>query len=268
MKKWIIAMAVLGVLVGTALSFHRPRTAILAAEETAPKSTPDRALEQPRPTTERAAIPEESRPSPTGASGQSQTPPVLSTPRGVGLVFNEVIETLVSPQASFEQKQVAWKQLKEAGRLDMAIRELEQRTANDPGRVENVAALGQAYLKKCGVTQDIREQAILAMKADQTLESALSLDPSNWEARYIKAVGMSYWPAQLNKGREVIEQFQALIQDQEAQPAQAHFARTYAWLGDQYKKSDQVDYAIQVWQRGAAFFPNNEELKTRLAAAP
>ena len=128
-------------------------------------------------------------------------------PKGCSLAFNEAIETLVSALASFDQKQVAWKQLKERGQLDMAVSELEQRTANDPGRVENVAALGQAYMKKCGVIQDGREQAILAMKADQTLESALSLDPSNWEARYIKAVGMSYWPSQLNRGREVIEQF-------------------------------------------------------------
>jgi hypothetical protein len=150
----------------------------------------------------------------------------------------------------------------------MAISDLEQRTTNDPGSVENVAALGQAYLKKCGVIQDVREQAILAMKADQMLESALKLDPSNWDARYTKAVGMSYWPAQMNKGREVIEQFDALIRDQEAQPVQPQFARSYAWLGDQYKKADQADYAVQVWQRGAAFFPQNEELKTRLAALP
>jgi tetratricopeptide (TPR) repeat protein len=268
MKKCLIAMAMFGVLIGVAFSFHRPRTAMLSAEETATRSTPDRSLEQPLPTKEVAATPEESRPSPTAANGREQTPPAATTARDAGLVFNEAIETLVSPQASFDQKQVAWKQLKERGQLDMAISELEERTANDPERAENVAALGQAYLKKCGVIQDVREQAILAMKADQTLESALSLDPSNWEARYIKTVGMSYWPPQLNKGREVIEQFQTLIQDQEAQPAQPHFARPYVWLGDQYKKADQADYAVQVWQRGAAFFPNNEELKTRLAAAP
>ncbi len=77
-----------------------------------------------------------------------------------------------------------------------------------------------------------------------------------------------YWPAQLNKGQEVIEQLQTLIQQQETQPAQPHFARSYLRLGDQYLKTGQTDYAVQVWQRGAAFFPNNEELKGKLAPAP
>ena len=79
---------------------------------------------------------------------------------------------------------------------------------------------------------------------------------------------MSYWPAQLNKGQEVIEQFAVLIQQQEAQPSQPQFARSYIWLGDQYRKTGYPEYAAQVWQRGAALFPNNEELKNKLASAP
>jgi hypothetical protein len=79
---------------------------------------------------------------------------------------------------------------------------------------------------------------------------------------------MSYWPAALNKGQEVIEQFQILVQQQETQPAQPQFARSYLWLGDQYQKGGHADYAAQVWQRGAALFPENGELKSKLAAAP
>jgi tetratricopeptide (TPR) repeat protein len=184
------------------------------------------------------------------------------------LVLSQAVETLVSPQASFEEKQTIWKRLKETGNLDQAITELEQRAANDPQRAEYAAVLGQAYLKKCAVIEDIREQAMLAMKADQLLEAALGLDPSNWEARFTKAVGMSYWPAQLNKSQEVIEQFQTLIQQQEAQPPQPQFARPYLWLGDQYQKAGYPDYAAQVWQRGAAFFPDNPELKRKLTSTP
>jgi len=184
------------------------------------------------------------------------------------LVFNQAIETLVSRQAGFEEKQAIWKRLKETGNLDQAITELEQRAASDPQRAEYAATLGQAYLKKCAGIEDVREQAILAMKADQLLEAALGLDPSNWEARFTKAVGMSYWPMQLNKGQEVIEQFQTLIQQQEAQPPQPQFSRPYLWLGDQYQKAGYPDYAAQVWQRGAALFPENSELKRKLVSAP
>ena len=60
-----------------------------------------------------------------------------------------------------------WKQLREAGKLDQAISELEQRVASDPRSAENAAALGQAYLQKCGTIKDVREQGILAMQADK-----------------------------------------------------------------------------------------------------
>jgi tetratricopeptide (TPR) repeat protein len=107
---------------------------------------------------------------------------------------SRTVDVLVSTQSSFEQKREAWKQLRESGKLDQAIAELEQRTANDPRVAEYPATLGQAYLKKCGTIQDMREQGILAMQADKLFDTALSLDPSSWDARFTKAVGLSYWP--------------------------------------------------------------------------
>jgi hypothetical protein len=77
---------------------------------------------------------------------------------------------------------------------------------------------------------------------------------------------MSYWPAEMNKGDEVINRFTQLIQDQETQPAQPHFAQSYVWLGDQYQKSGRADYADQVWRRGAALFPSEPMLQKKLAA--
>src|SRR5207302_1575250 len=122
--------------------------------------------------------------------------------------------------------------LEEVSGLERAIE-----SANDPQTAEYAAALGEAYMKKCATMTDVREQAILAMKADKTLETALNMDPSNWEARFIKAVGMSYWPANLNKSGEVVEQFLTLIQQQEAQPKEPQFAQPYLWLGKEYEKA-------------------------------
>ena len=158
--------------------------------------------------------------------------------------------------------------LTKAGKLDQAIAELEQRVAGDPRVAEYAAALGQAYLKKCGTIQDMREEGILALQADKAFDAALRLDPSNWEARFTKAVAMSYWPPTLNKGDEVIQQFQTLIGQQEAQTPQPEFAGTYAWLGDQYQKAGRSDDARSVWQRGAALFPADEKLRNRLTATP
>ena len=156
----------------------------------------------------------------------------------------------------------------EAGKLDQAIAELEKRTASDTNNADCPAALGHAYLLKCGTIQDVREQGILAMQADKLFDTALSLDPSNWDARFIKAVAMSYWPPNLNKGEEVIQHFQTLIQQQETQTPQPQFADTYAWLGDQYQKAGRADDAKATWQRGATLFPADEKLRTKLASKP
>jgi tetratricopeptide (TPR) repeat protein len=171
----------------------------------------------------------------------------------------------VSPQSGYPQREAAWKQLKDSGKLDQAITELEQRVSSDPQTAEYSAMLGRAYLEKCGTLQDVREQGILGMKADLAFDDALKTDPSNWEARFTKSVAMSYWPPQLNKGQEVIDNFTQLINQQEAQAPQPQFAQTYAWLGDQYQKSGRNDYALSVWQRGAALYPNDAALTKRLA---
>ena len=78
---------------------------------------------------------------------------------------------------------------------------------------------------------------------------------------------MSYWPPVLNKGDEVIQHFQTLIEEQEAQLPQPQFAEPYAWLGDQYQKAGRTGDAHAVWQRGAALFPADQKLQEKLAGA-
>jgi hypothetical protein len=176
------------------------------------------------------------------------------------------VDFLLSPQTSYEKKQEAWQKLREAGTLDPVIAELEQRMTNDSRNPKLVTTLGQAYLKKCSVLTDVREQGILAMQADKLFDTALNLDPVNWEARFTKTVALSYWPASLNKADEVIEQFQLLIQQQETQPPQPHFAQSYLWLGQQYEKAGNNENARLVWQQGAERFPGDEKLRSKLAA--
>jgi len=183
------------------------------------------------------------------------------------LVFNQTIESLISPQTSYEQRQGLWKKLSEAGLLDQALTELQQQVASDPRSAGAVTALGEGYYKKAGATDEVREKSMLAMKADQTLEAALNLDPVNWEARFTKAVGMSYWPAELNKGGEVIAQLQMLIQQQESGDQQPQFARTYLRLGEQYEKAGHAEDAAQIWQRGASLFPTEPDLRKKISSA-
>jgi len=182
------------------------------------------------------------------------------------IALEQAVDLLVSSQASYDQKRATWKQLRERGCLDQAIAELEQRRADNPASPDYAAVLGHAYLQKCGTISDVREQGILAMQADKLFDTALSLEPANWEARFTKAVALSYWPASMGKGDEVIQHFTTLIQQQDNQPQQPQFAEPYLWLGDQYQKAGRADDARSVWERGSGLFPSNQQFKNKLAS--
>ena len=268
------ALAICIVVVAIAYANRRQTLAVSAGppEATAPAGQ----------TGSEIAVIETANGSQSGAVSSVQTPeqisavvptpvPVDPGPRKTAeldrTITSRAVDVLVSPQAAYEQKRAAWKQLRESGKLDQAIAELEQRVGADPRSADNAAALGHAYLQKCGTIQDLREQGILAMQADKVFDTALILDPSNWEARFTKAVALSYWPATMNKGQEVIEHFQTLIQQQESQTPQPQFADTYLWLGNQYEKDGRTDDARMTWERGALLFPDNDSLKKKLSAA-
>ncbi len=272
MKRLMIAVIGLGgVVVGLGWHLNRPTAQVVLPAEPVAETAPAPASDAPQAVEPVASQPEPAAQpvaAPRVAKATSYTPAALVNPALEAASLSRMVDVLVSPQASYQQKQQAWKQLREAGKLDQAIAELEQRTASDPRNADNPAALGHAYLQKCGTIQDLREQGILAMQADKQFDTALSLDSSNWEARFMKAVAMSYWPPNLGKSDEVIQHFQTLIQQQEAQAPQPQFADTYAWLGDQYQKAGHADDARAVWQRGAALFPADEKLQTKLASKP
>jgi tetratricopeptide (TPR) repeat protein len=203
-----------------------------------------------------------SKPQPAAA------PVVAPDPQAAArMAFQQSMDILLSSQSTHEQRQAAWKQLMKAGQLDQAISQLQQLMTANPQSAQYPGDLGEAYLKKCSQTDDVREQGILALNADELFDTALNLDPSDWEARYTKAVALSHWPPSLNKGQDAINNLLTLIQQQEAQPPQSQFALPYLQLGDQYQKTGSPDSARQVWAVGAGLFPGNEDLQSRLASA-
>jgi tetratricopeptide (TPR) repeat protein len=271
MKRTLLAVIGVGVLVGLGFCVIRPQTRTESPAEPVAETAAVSVAPEPQdvePVAARLEQPAEPVRTPNAREPASASVTSLAKPGLDAMFLSRTIDLLVSAQASYQQKQEAWKQLRDAGKLDQAIAELEERVASDPRVAEYAAALGEAYLKKCGTIHDVREQGILALQADKVFDTALSIDPSNWDAQFTKAVAMSYWPATLNKGEEVIQHFLTLIQQQEAETPQPQFAGTYAWLGDQYQKAGRSDDARAIWQRGAALFPADEKLRSRLTATP
>jgi hypothetical protein len=269
MKYLILAIFGAGIVLGSAVYINRaklvPMTASEPRVESAVMAEPGAAAG-----VERASFhPTESPHLAKEPTTSESRPPVVATTGSAKMstvAVNQAVDQLVSPHSNIQQKRSVWQQLKEEGGLDQAIGELERRTAANGGGAEYPSTLGQAYLQKCGTISDVREQGILAMQADKLFDTALGLDPANWEARYTKAVALSYWPASMGKGEEVVQHFLTLVQQQETQPSQPQFAETYVLLGEQYQKSARNDDARAVWERGSALFPDNEKLRGKLSA--
>jgi tetratricopeptide (TPR) repeat protein len=266
--------AILGVAViggGIALSASRQKNPVVPpgparTESAASPATENNLPAQPAIATPVTPMPPQPVPADTGES----KPAVIASAaeagaRTVDTAIKQAIESLLSPQLTHEQRRDILKKLNEAGKLDQAISELDQRAADNPRNAEYQTMLGQAYLEKGIALQDgSNDKVILVMQAMKSFDVALSDDPANWEARYTRTAILSHYPAEMNKGQEVIDQFTQLINQQEAQPPQAQFAKTYVLLGDQYQKLGQNDYALATWQAGANLFPVDSTLRKRL----
>ncbi len=276
MKNTIIAfIAGLGLMAGLMAVAKHTRPAQLPEAQTTPDTAPSSNLDPARlsqsPAPSRRAQSVATAPAPdsnTSAVRQlAYTPPLPDPVANAKLAFKQSMDVLLTPQSTHEQRQAAWKQIMANGQLNDAIAQLQQLSAANPQSADYAGTLGEAYLKKCSLTDDVRQQAILAMNADQLFDTALNLNPSDWEARFTKAVAMSHWPASLNKGQDVVDNFLTLIQQQDSQPAQTQFALPYLKLGDYYQKAGDNSSAVHAWQQGATLFPANDDLKSRLASS-
>jgi len=263
--------AILGVAViggGIALSAARQKNPVVPPVPVRTESAASPATENNPPAQPVVATPVPPQPVPadTGDSKPVVTASATDTSaKEIDPAIKQAIDSLLSTRLTHEQRRDILKKLNEVGKLDQAISELQQRVTDDPRNAEYQTALGQAYIEKAVALQDnIPDKAILAMQAVKSFDAALSLDPSNWEARFTRTAVMSHFPAELNKGQEVIDQFTQLINQQESQPSQPQFAKTYVALGDQYQKLGRNDYALATWQAGAQLFPGDSTLRKRL----
>ena len=234
MKRILISLGVIA-LVGTGV-------ALVALHRKSPPPLPHPLVSQPGGAlaSEPAAAlesasteqPGEVRPAPrTVTPARTLQPPALP-PAGD---LKQVVDFALNPGTSYGQRHEIWNRLRESGALDDAMQALGQRAQEEPSNPVIPSSLGVLCLFKAGqMTNSIADQGLLGMTADKMFDQALGLESSNWEARFWKATAMSYWPSVLNKSRDVMSHFVALVEQQEAQTPQPQFVQTYASLGQEY----------------------------------
>lgn len=200
---------------------------------------------------------------------QAVPTPVVTTKESAldNSAFNQTLGMLTSTNATYRQKIQVWQQLRDAGQLDQALAALKEKADANPADAAYPTALGEGYYAKLQSVYrqgDSSAVAMLALQTDSSFNDALKIDPANWEAQYVKANALSHWPAEMNKGPEVVQQLSSLIDQQDGMPANPEFAQSYALLGDQYKKMGDLDKAAATWQLGLQKFPNDPALQKKI----
>ncbi len=173
---------------------------------------------------------------------------------------------LTVPGLSREERLAKWKEIAEAGKLDEMVALFEQYAKDHPESPMAHVDLGGAYLQKVFKAGNGPEAGIWATKADKAFDAALSVDDHCWDARFSKAVSLSFWPPVFGKQSEAIKNFEVLT-EQQGQGSEPKYAQTWLLLGNMYQQTGRMDQALATWKHGLELFPGNEALQSQIANA-
>lgn len=194
-------------------------------------------------------------------------PAESAEPAGGALGFEDAAGAFALLQGlGVDESQELWKRLVAEGLDEEVLAMFRAAAEADPTNAEAQLALGQAYLGRVQQAQG-PEAGKYATLADNALDAALAVDPQHWEARFTKAVALSFWPPIFGKQGQAVAQFETLIEQQSQLPVQEHFADTHLMLGNMYQQMGQTEKAIAAWQSGLVQFPGHAGLNEQLGLA-
>ena len=266
MKKSVILLVVSCGVVAAALVYLNKQKSSPPPAPTAetapaqPEAQPQEIVSTPKPQPGPTAAPAAPTPAPVAAA-----PAVADNSNDATNSIHKIVDGLL---AARKGKHEMFQQLNKE-QLQSVISELQQRALANPKDAEIPTTLGEAQLNlvrqlhESGGDED--QVGILAMQADQSFNNALKIDPKNWEAQFVKASTMFYWPANEARDNQAAQMLGTLIDQQETMPTQPEFAMTYLALGNQYQKMGKTAEAIATWQLGAQKFPSDPQLRQKLA---
>jgi tetratricopeptide (TPR) repeat protein len=147
--------------------------------------------------------------------------------------------------------------------FDRSLQLFEKLSAERPQSANVHLNFGFAYVDKIPVAGSIT-QVILANNALKEFTKAVELQP-NWIAYYTRGMSYLFWPRVFNRAPFGVEDLSNALKIQRNEPRRPYHVRTYIGLGDGYWKIDDLKKARATWRAGLKLFPDNPDLKARLA---
>jgi len=266
MKKFLILIVAAAVVAGALVFLKRemPAPQAQVVETAPPPAEPPPQEIAPAPKPQPAPAPAVTPPTPAPEPAIA-TPVAENAPSDATNSIHKLVDALLVARSG---KHAMFQQMSKE-QLQGVIADLQQRALANPKDAGIPTTLGEAQLNLVRVLHesggDEDEVGILAMQADQSFKTALKIDPKNWEAQYVKASTMFYWPANEARDNEAAQMLVNLIDQQETMPTHQEFAMTYLALGNQYQKMGKTDEAYATWKLGLDRFPSDPQLLQKLA---
>src|SRR4030095_4281872 len=124
---------------------------------------------------------------------------------------DDAFQKLLDPNLKGDAREALWKQIRDAGLTDEVIARMEPLAAAHPNDAGIQVALGEAYLQKIFEVGNGPEAGEWATKADKYFEAAPEITPQQGDARFAKAISLSFWPPMFGKQAEAIQNFETLV---------------------------------------------------------
>lgn len=147
--------------------------------------------------------------------------------------------------------------------FDRSLKFFEKLVADHPNSANLHLNFGFAYVDKIPAAGSIT-QVILANNALTQFSKAVELQAS-WINYYTRGASYLFWPKVFNRAPLGVADLEKAMQLQKSTPPKSYHVKGYIALGDGYWKTDQLAKAKATWQEGLKLFPNNMDLKNRLA---
>lgn len=151
----------------------------------------------------------------------------------------------------------------QAKQYDRCIQFFEKLAADNPKSANAYLNYGFAYVDKIPASGSIT-QVILANTALSHFTKSIEIEPS-WIAHYSRGNAYLYWPRIFNRTHLGIADLEHAMKIQKADKKRSYHVRAYISLGDGYWKMDDLEKTKAIWREGLREFPENPQLKARLA---
>jgi tetratricopeptide (TPR) repeat protein len=173
-------------------------------------------------------------------------------------------DALLAGDLDYDAQQELWQKIREAKQTDAVIALFEERAAADPNNPDRQSELGQAYLAKIQEVSGGPLAGVWADKADKAFDQALALDERHVEARFMKAISLSFWPPVFGKQGQAVKQFEILLEQQGNTAMGDWQSEAYLMLGNLHMQMGKPEQAKLVFQQGLSLFPQSAQLTEQL----